>query len=78
MRQRNVDELLFHWAAVMKAAETPWAKSFAESVEVKARKPWWRPTAKQEAIMQRMVAELFGEDDSDLIERDMGGQRRSA
>lgn len=59
MSERCADECLFHWPAVQKAAEGRWETGFAAEVAERARKPWWRPTAKQLTIMRRMVDELF-------------------
>lgn len=70
-RQRSVDELLFHWPAVVRLAENDWAKDFAKSIAMQSRRRHWKPTPKQIGIMQRMVADLFihtGQEDCDLIE----------
>jgi len=62
------ERLLFHWPAVVKAAENAWARNFALSVAAQARRRHWRPSAKQIGIMRRMVNELFIEAEQDLIE----------
>jgi hypothetical protein len=73
--QRSLDELLFHWRAVIGAAPKGWARNFALSIQKASRKPDWHPSAKQLPLMQRMVSDLFtqrdpaeDEDDLELIE----------
>jgi len=66
----EVDRLLFRWGAVVRDAEG-WARGFALSIQKARKRPGWTPSAKQLALMQRMVAELPsspGDDDPDLIE----------
>lgn len=75
----EVDRLLFHWGRVLRDAEG-WTRDFALSIQRARKKPGWVPSAKQLAVMHRMVAELpqteaplfegSGGDDVDLIERD--------
>ena len=70
---RTVEELLFHWSAVVQRATNEWARDFASSIAKQSRRKGWRPTPKQAALMQRMVSELFThadqwEDDFSLIE----------
>lgn len=83
LHARSLDELLDHWPAVVRAAESGWSKSFATSIAKQARRRGWKPTAKQGALMSRMVQELFAlESDGDdfrLIEdRPKGPQRVSS
>ena len=56
---RSIPEIMFHWPAVVSRADTDFAKGFARSVARQARRPGWRPTAKQLPIMERMVSDLF-------------------
>ena len=66
---RSTEELLFHMPTVARRARDEWAKAFAESVVKQARRRNWHPSAKQLAMMQRMVSELFtGPDEGALIE----------
>ena len=68
----QIDHLLFRWGRVVQGAQG-WARGFALSIQRDRKKPGWTPTAKQLAVMQRMVAELpmtGNDDDADLIERD--------
>ena len=68
----EVDHLLFSWGRVIADARG-WARGFALSVQRDRKKPGWRPSSRQLAVMQRLVAELpqvAGEDEPDLIERD--------
>ena len=71
--KRTLEELLFHWRAVIGAAPKGWARGFALSVQKQSRKAGWQPTARQLQVMQQMVAELFtdhgNEGEVDLIER---------
>ena len=71
--ERTVDELLFHWPAVVQRAETDFSIGFAKSIAGQSRRRGWKPTAKQLPIMRQMVADLFAydsgeEDDLQLIE----------
>ena len=67
----EVDRLLFHWGRVLADAQG-WARGFALSIQRDRKKAGWSPTAKQLAVMHRMVAELpqteGSDDDIDLIE----------
>ncbi len=67
---RSIEEALYHMPTVAKLATNEWAKSFAESIVKQSRRRGWRPSAKQSALMQRMVSELFTrrDDDGALIE----------
>lgn len=56
---RPVDELLWSWPTVCKAATNEWAKGFARSIAGQSRRRNWKPSPKQHAIMNRMVAELY-------------------
>ncbi len=56
---RSIEEALYHMPTVAKLATNEWAKSFAESIVRQSRRRGWRPSAKQSALMQRMVSELF-------------------
>lgn len=72
MSARTLDELFFHWRAVIGAAPEGWARGFALSIQRNRRQANWKPTAKQLALMQQMVAELFTHADSsdgELIEK---------
>ena len=67
--QRDLDQLLFHWRAVIGAAPKGWERDFALSIQRARKRNTWEPSAKQLAIMRRMVSELFTEtDDLDLVE----------
>lgn len=68
----EIDHLLFKWGRVV-AGSQGWARGFALSIQRDRKKPGWMPTAKQLAVIRRMVAELpmSGNDqEPDLIERD--------
>ena len=61
MNTRPVEILLFHMPTVADRADDPWARDFAWSVLRQSKRPRWRPSKKQEAIMQSLVADLFHE-----------------
>lgn len=72
---RPVDELLWSWPTVCKAATNTWAKNFSMSIMRQSKRRNWKPSPKQHALMNRLVAELYrhrgdfdGCDDFDLIE----------
>lgn len=66
---RSVEELIWYMPVVAGRARDEWAKGFAESIVKQARRRNWNPSAKQLALMQRMVAELFTcPDEGALIE----------
>jgi hypothetical protein len=67
---RSIEEALHHMPTVARLATNAWAKSFAESIVKQSRRRGWRPSAKQQALMQRMVSELFNhrDDGGALIE----------
>jgi hypothetical protein len=67
---RSTEELLFHMKTVAKLATNEWAKGFAESIVKQSRRRGWQPSAKQSALMQRMVGELFSrrDDGGTLVE----------
>jgi hypothetical protein len=65
---RSIEEALYHMPTVAKLATNEWAKSFAESIVKQSRRRGWQPSAKQSALMQRMVSELFTRrDDGDAL-----------
>ena len=75
-RQLSVDELLWSWPTVCKAASNDWAKGFALSIMRQSKRRNWQPSPKQHALMNRMVNEGYphrghfdGCDDFDLIDR---------
>jgi hypothetical protein len=67
---RSIEEVLHHMPTVAKLATNEWAQGFAESIVRQSRRRGWRPSAKQQALMQRMVNELFShrDDGGALIE----------
>lgn len=60
----KVEELLWSWPSVCKAADTEWSRGFALSIMRQSRRRNWRPTEKQMVLMQRMVAALYERKDS--------------
>ncbi|SLN20097.1 hypothetical protein ROJ8625_00714 [Roseivivax jejudonensis] len=71
MSVRNIEELLFQMPTVQRRASDEWARTFAASIMKQSRRRNWRPSEKQEAIMRRLVSEIFGEpEDLVVIEED--------
>lgn len=66
-----IDQLLFSWGRVI-ADASGWARGFALSIQRDRKKPGWRPTPKQQAMMSRLVAELpaVPGEDVDLIDNE--------
>ena len=76
MTDRELDELLtIRWPAVMRRVmadgSDEWLKGFVRSIARHGKRASWRPSAKQERIMRRLVADLgtVPEHNSGLIER---------
>lgn len=72
---RPVDELLWSWPTVCKAATNEWTKGFALSIAKHSKRRHWMPSPKQHLLMHRMVNELYqhrgdfdGRDDFEVIE----------
>lgn len=70
-----VEELLWSWPTVCKAAKDEWAKGFALSIAKQSKRRNWKPSAKQHALMMCMVNEVYrhrgdfdGRDDCEVIE----------
>lgn len=65
MTSRELDEILHHhWPMVIRAAmagSDDWLKGFTQSIAKHGKRASWRPTAKQEQIMRRLVSELRSE-----------------
>ena len=68
MSGRPLEVLLHHIPGVIASAENEWTRGFAKSVLRQSRNPNWKPSPKQDAIMQRMVAETLRENDVVVIE----------
>jgi hypothetical protein len=62
MTEHELDEILtHHWPLVLRATMAgtdEWLKGFAKSVARQAKRPSWRPTARQAQIMRRLVSEM--------------------
>ena len=63
MTDLELDEILtVRWPLVvrrvMAEGSDDWLKGFVRSIARHAKRRAWRPTAKQESIMRRLVAEL--------------------
>ncbi len=69
MNPHSIDELLFHMPTVASKGDR-WAREFASSVLKQSRRRKWQPSPKQEALMRRLVGEIFEPDEPDLIEEE--------
>ena len=70
MTDEEIDEILtFHWPMVLRrtmpSAADDWIKGFVRSVARHGKRRSWRPTARQEQIMRRLVSELGTAPDTD-------------
>ncbi len=76
MTDRELDEMMhLDWPIVVKRAMRDgddWVRSFALSIKRQAKRPDWRPTPKQAALMRAMVTEARrgagGDDPGELVE----------
>lgn len=57
--RRSLDEILFHLRKIARVSGDKWERDFSRSILRHSKRPEWKPTAKQQFIMQRMVSELF-------------------
>jgi len=62
---RHLEELLYHMRTIAQLPNGDWAAGFARSILRSAKRRGWKPTHKQRAIMQRLVAEMFVEQSAD-------------
>jgi hypothetical protein len=76
MTERELDELLtLYWPQVLRRVmadgSDEWIKGFVRSIAKHGKRAAWRPSARQEQIMRRLVSELgtATERDVELIER---------
>ena len=76
MTDRELDEVLtFRWPIVLRRVmadgSDEWLKGFVQSIARRGKRASWRPSAKQEQIMRRLVSELGTAPDQgvELIER---------
>lgn len=64
---RSLEELIYHMKGLVHS-HNAWEAGFARSILKHSKRASWRPSAKQLAIMQRLVAERFSESELELIE----------
>lgn len=75
MTELELDEIItVHWGSVLRRVMTDgddWSKGFVRSIARHAKRPTWRPTPKQAALMRRFVTELgtAPEKEIEVIER---------
>ena len=63
MTDLELDRILtFQWPTVVRVvtagSSDAWSKGFVRSIAKQGKRPNWKPTPKQAAIMKRFVAEL--------------------
>lgn len=76
MTSNDLDVIMTHyWPRIVKKAmadkSDPWIKGFVLSIARHAKRPSWRPSAKQEQIMRSLLSDLHigPTQDVELIER---------
>ncbi|WP_306043857.1 hypothetical protein [Mameliella sp. MMSF_3455] len=74
MTARELDEILvLRWPLVMRAVmagSDEWLKGFVRSIAKHGKRASWRPSAKQEQVMRRLLSELgAAPGDVEVIER---------
>lgn len=67
MTDQELDEiLLHHWPRLVRRAmidaSDEWTKGFVLSIARHGKRPKWRPSPKQQAIMRRLLIELAQHD----------------
>lgn len=66
MTDCELDEILTtRWPRLVRRAMTDgdqWTQSFVKSIARAGKRPSWRPTRKQEAIMRRLLQEMAQHD----------------
>ena len=67
---RPVEVLIHHMPGVVRYAEDDWTRGFAQSVLRQSRNRNWSPSPKQLGVMQRLVGDLFNEDNFAVFEDD--------
>ena len=62
MTERELDDILtHHWPLVLRAVMAgtdDWLKGFVRSIAKHGKRASWRPSARQEQIMRRLLSEL--------------------
>lgn len=66
---RPLDMLLHDMQKIARSGKSAWVTNFARSILGQAKRPDWRPSKKQLAIMENMIDEHFNiRDDTNVIE----------
>lgn len=65
MTERELDEILtLRWPRilrqVMAESEDTWLRGFVRSIAKHGKRAGWRPSARQEQIMRRLLTEMSG------------------
>jgi hypothetical protein len=64
----DLERVLFYWPQVKARAKSDFALKFTKSVSMQSRRKGWKPSAKQWAIMQAMVADVMPDNGPQLID----------
>lgn len=70
MTDDHLEQTLFRWPGVLRACmagDDDWLKGFAKSIARHAKRPAWRPTPKQAALMTRLVRETAMYVDDEVV-----------
>lgn len=59
MTASELERLLHHMPTLAERGRTPWARQFCSDMAVRARWRNWKPTEKQSAMMEKLIAEFF-------------------
>lgn len=66
---RPLDLLLYDMPKIIASGKSEWARTFAKSILGQAKRPGWKPSTKQRAIMENLIDEHFGiTDELEVIE----------
>lgn len=63
----ELETLPFRMEALARRAPNEWERTFARSILRHAKRPTWRPTARQEQVMRRMADSLFRADPAPIL-----------
>ena len=69
MTGEELDRIMTQWGAVISHADDEWSRGFALNIKRCARRPSWRPSVKQAALMRQAVASLHEVGETVRIER---------
>lgn len=64
---RPIEVLLHHMPTIADRAENAWARDFSRSILRQSKRRHWNPSPKQREIMDRLVNELFGQEEELIV-----------